>query len=189
MLKKQLKERSGAKCEMCGNTEDLHIYTVAPQTAETINNSILACGTCIAQIDEKEETQANHWRCLNESMWSEVPAVQVVSYRMLHRLKSEGWTQDLLDMMYMEAETEKWAKQGLPDENAVVHKDAFGAVLQAGDTVVLTQSLNVKGSSAQAKRGTAVRRISLVPNNPEQIEGRVDGQMIVILTKYVKKSN
>jgi protein PhnA len=38
-------------------------------------------------------------------------------------------------------------------------------------------------------RGTAVRGISLVPDNPEQIEGRVEGQQIVILTKFVKKAN
>jgi len=46
----------------------------------------------------------------------------------------------------------------------------------------------VKGSSMVAKRGTAVRGISLVRDNPEQIEGRVNGQQIVILTKFVKKS-
>ena len=37
--------------------------------------------------------------------------------------------------------------------------------------------------------GTAVRNIRLVPNNTEQIEGRIDGQLIVILTKYVKKQS
>ena len=38
-----------------------------------------------------------------------------------------------------------------------------------------------------AKQGTAVRRISLDPDNPEYIEGKVEGQNIVIITKYVKK--
>jgi electron transport complex protein RnfE len=59
-------------------------------------------------------------------------------------------------------------------------------VLQAGDTVTLIKDLDVKGSSLVAKRGTAVRNIGLT-SNPEHIEGRVDGQRIVILTKYVKK--
>jgi len=40
----------------------------------------------------------------------------------------------------------------------------------------------------QAKIGTAVRNIKLVHDNTEQIEGKIDGQQIVILTKYVKKS-
>jgi len=33
-----------------------------------------------------------------------------------------------------------------------------------------------------------VRNISLVPDNGGQIEGRVEGQRIVILTEFVKKS-
>ena len=61
-------------------------------------------------------------------------------------------------------------------------------MLEAGDTVVLIKTLDVKGSNFSAKRGTAVRKISLVADNPEHIEGRVNGQQIVILTKYVKKS-
>ena len=82
----------------------------------------------------------------------------------------------------------EWADDtdtGVVDE---VHKDANGQVLQQGDTVVLIQDLNVKGANFTAKRGTAVRRITLVNGNPEQIEGRVNDQNIVILTKYVKKS-
>jgi protein PhnA len=62
-------------------------------------------------------------------------------------------------------------------------------VLQAGDTVVLIKDLDVKGAGFTAKRGTAVRGISLVADNPEQIEGRVNGQQLVLLTKFVKKSN
>jgi protein PhnA len=39
-----------------------------------------------------------------------------------------------------------------------------------------------------AKQGTAVRRIALDPENATYIEGKVDGQQIVILTQYVKKT-
>jgi len=38
------------------------------------------------------------------------------------------------------------------------------------------------------KRGTAVRNIGLVADNPAQIEGRVNDQRIVILTEFVKKA-
>ena len=55
------------------------------------------------------------------------------------------------------------------------------------DTVTLIKDLNVKGANFTAKRGTAVRGISLVADNAEQIEGRVNGQKIVILTQFVKK--
>jgi protein PhnA len=47
--------------------------------------------------------------------------------------------------------------------------------------------LDVKGANFTAKRGTAVRNIRLVHDNPEQIEGKINGQGIVILTQYVKK--
>ncbi|WP_372653863.1 PhnA domain-containing protein, partial [Draconibacterium sp.] len=52
----------------------------------------------------------------------------------------------------------------------------------------MIKDLNVKGGGFTAKRGTAVRNISLVHDNPEHIEGKVNGQHIVILTQYVKKN-
>lgn len=107
---------------------------------------------------------------------------------MLSHLRAEGWTQDLLDMLYLEEEVLAWAKATEQDEDAVIHKDSNGVVLQSGDNVVLIKDLPVKGSSMVAKRGTAVRRISLDHENAEYIEGKVDGQQIVILTKYVKKT-
>ena len=94
----------------------------------------------------------------------------------------------MLDMMYMNEETSEWAKSLEPDEDAVVHLDSNGVKLEAGDTVILIKDLAVKGTSMVAKRGIAVRRISLDQNNPNHIEGKVDGQHIVILTQYVKKS-
>jgi protein PhnA len=48
--------------------------------------------------------------------------------------------------------------------------------------------LDVKGAGFTAKRGTAVRNVNLVNDNPEHIEGKVIGQFIVILTQFVKKS-
>jgi len=125
-------------------------------------------------------------------MWSEVPAVQVVSWRMLNRLSAEGWAADLLDMMYLEDETLNWAKAFDDDDAAEsdeIHKDALGSPLQTGDSVVLTKTLDVKGSSLNAKLGTVVKNIRLVENNTDQIEGRIEGQVIVILTKYVRKQN
>ena len=84
----------------------------------------------------------------------------------------------------MDEDTAAWAKEGEEDdsEEAIVHKDSNGVVLANGDSVVVIKDLNVKGSSIVAKRGEAVRNISLVWDNAEQIEGRVGGQQIVILT-------
>ncbi len=191
-IQKELQKRSNSTCELCGATNDLGVYEVPPTSTASVENSLLACGTCVEQIENPEKVDVNHWRCLNDSMWSQVPAVQVMAWRMLNRLRSEGWTLELLDMLYLDDETLAWAKatgEGQNEEEKVQHLDSNGAVLQTGDTVVLIKTLNVKGSSLTAKRGTSVRRISLVHDNPEQIEGKVDGQQIVILTKYVKKSN
>jgi len=187
---KELQERSNSKCELCGATENLNIYEVPPVSTGGIDGSLLACKTCIDQIENPENTDANHWRCLNDSMWNEHAAVQVVAWRMLSRLKGEGWPQDLLNMMYLEEETLVWAKatgEGVDDSEKIIHRDSNGVILEAGDSVVLIKDLPVKGSSMVAKRGTAVRRISLDNDNAEYIEGKVDGQQIVIITKFVKK--
>lgn len=188
-LEQELFQRSGSQCELCGSKEDLQVYEI-PDSPAAAENHILICGGCKEQIEDPEKVEPNHWRCLNDSMWSPVPAVQVMAWRMLNRLKAEGWPQDLLDMMYMEEEQLEWAKAGqATGESAggVIHKDSNGVTIEAGDTVVLIKDLPVKGSSMVAKRGTAVRRVSLVHDNPEQVEGKVDGQQIVILTKFVKK--
>lgn len=184
----ELQARSESKCELCGATDNLNVFEVAPSDSSA-DQSVLICATCHDQIENSEKIDANHWRCLNDSMWSQVPAVQVIAWRMLTQLRAEGWPQDLLDMLYLDDEVLAWAKAGIADENAVKHVDSNGAVLEAGDSVTLIKDLDVKGSSLTAKRGTAVRSIRLVQDNPEQIEGRVDGQTIVILTKFVKKSN
>lgn len=182
--------RSESKCELCSATEKLAMYEVAPVSQGNADDSVLLCETCRDQIVNPENMDVNHWRCLNDSMWSQVPAVQILAWRMLSRLKSEGWPQDLLDMLYLDDELLAWAKatgEGLSSEDVVKHKDSNGALLEAGDTVTLIKDLNVKGASFTAKRGTSVRGISLVTDNPEHIEGKVNGQQIVILTKFVKK--
>lgn len=187
---KKLQQRSGTKCELCGADENLTIYEVPPLSKGNENDSILACNTCIDQIDNPENVNANHWRCLNDSMWSEISAVQVVAWRMLTRLRAEGWPQDLLDMMYLDEDNLEWAKATGEGEDAadkIIHRDVNGVILQAGDSVVLIKDLKVKGSSLIAKQGTAVRRISLDRENEKYIEGKVGPTQIVIITDYVKK--
>ncbi|MFC1545984.1 PhnA domain-containing protein [Pseudomonadota bacterium] len=187
-IESELQARSESKCELCGSTETLAAYEVAPSDGSA-DQTVLACETCRDQIENPDRVDANHWRCLNDSMWSQIPPVQVVAWRMLTRLRAEGWPQDLLDMLYLDDETLSWAQAGGEAEvDSVKHLDSNGALLEAGDTVTLIKDLDVKGSSITAKRGTAVRGIRLVADNPEQIEGRVEGQQIVILTKFVKKS-
>jgi len=190
-IESELQTRSESRCELCTATESLAAYEIPASPHDGADAAVLICETCRDQIENPDNVDANHWRCLNDSMWSQVPAVQVMAWRMLNRLKGEGWPQDLLDMMYLEDDVRVWAEADSDDSAAdsAVHRDSNGAVLEAGDTVTLIKDLNVKGGGFTAKRGTAVRGIRLVADNAEHIEGRVSGQQIVILTQFVKKSN
>lgn len=184
-----LVKRSGNKCELCGAADNLKVYEVPPATGN-MDDAILICPKCLAQIEKKEELDNSHWQCLTTSMWSEVPAVQVMAWRMLNRLRNESWAAEQLDMLYLDDDKLTWAKASGDHENDAsvdLHKDCYGAVLQNGDNVVLTKSLDVKGSTVNAKVGTVIRNIRLVAGNTEQIEGRIEGQQIVVLTKYLRK--
>lgn len=189
-LEKKLYERSNSKCELCGNSEDLKILLLKEE-AISLDNSVLICSTCKNQVENPETTDSNHWRCLTDSMWNENKPVQVVAWRMLNRLRNEGWPQDLLDMMYLEEETLVWAAatgEGEDDDDKIIHKDANGNILNDGDSVVLLKDLEVKGANFTGKRGAAVHNIKLIWDNAEQLEGRLENQTVVILTQFVKKT-
>ena len=134
-LLKTLETRSNTSCELCSSPKDLTSYAIEPSKNDDENDHILICNTCKEQIENPDTMDANHWRCLNDSMWSEVKAVQVMVYRILFNLRNEGWPQGLLDMLYLDEETLAWAKD-ISDEK-LIHKDSNGVVLENGDSVVL----------------------------------------------------
>jgi protein PhnA len=186
-----LKKRSNGVCELCASSSNLSVYEVPPATGN-MDDAIYVCKTCLDQIEKKELLDSAHWQCLNTSMWSEASAVQVVSWRMLNRLRNESWASEAIDMMYLDEEKLACAKASGDHEGSSevdLHRDANGHILRSGDNVVLVKSLDVKGSTINAKLGTVVRNIRVVDGNTEQIEGRVEGQLIVILTKYVRKQH
>ena len=186
-----LQDRSNNQCELCASKNSLSQYTIPPSLNENVANDVLVCKTCLDQIEGNTEMDVNHWRCLNDSMWSEHVAVQIMAWRMLQRLRNEGWPKDLLDMMYLDDEALALARatgEHEDESGKIIHRDVNGVILENGDSVVLIKDLKVKGSSMVAKQGTAVRNIRLDHENAEYIEGKVDGQQIVIITKYVKKT-
>lgn len=189
-LEEAILERSGNICELCKSDSSLSLYEVPGNSGKDEASCIMICEKCLAQIDKKEELDSEHWAVLSETMWSEVPGVQVVAWRMLNRLRSLSWAAESLDMLYLDETNLEWAKSTHDHEDhgsVQLHKDSNGAILQTGDTIVLTRSLDVKGSTLNAKMGTVVKNIRLVDDNTEQIEGKIEGQTIVILTKYVRK--
>lgn len=64
--------------------------------------------------------------------------------------------------------------------------DSNGNALQDGDSVQLIKDLKVRGSSMVIKQGTVVKKIRLT-DNPEEIDGKVDGTKIVLRTEFLKK--
>lgn len=189
---KLLKERSGDICELSGVAGvPLFVYELPHSAGKGLESSLLLCEKCIAQIEKREVPESTYWeKILPVTIWSEIPAIQVVSWRMLNRFRNESWAVDTLEMAYLEEALLEWAKAAgdhTNDTDLLFHKDANGHILQNGDTVTLIKDLDVKGSSLTAKVGTAVRNIRLVHDNPEQIEGKIENQALVILTKFVKK--
>ncbi len=109
---------------------------------------------------------------------------------MLQRLRNESWAADALDMLYLDEDQLQWAKATGDHENdsdVEFHLDSNGQRLHEGDTAILVKTLDVKGTSFSARAGTVVKNIRLVKDNVEQIEGKIENQQIVILTKYVRK--
>lgn len=168
-------------CALC-NSSEATPFEVTPKS-ETVQ----LCATCRGGL-ENSPTDGPHWQCLNEAIWSTEPAVQVLAYRLLKALPEAPWAREVLEIAYLEPEVMALAEAGVTEQPDVVHRDSNGAVLAASDTVTLIKDLPVKGAGFTAKRGTAVRNIALVSDNAAHIEGRVEGQRIVILTQFVKKS-
>ncbi len=153
-------------CELCGSNNNVKPFKVEPKE-EYVN----LCEECRNQI-ESGKLDENHFQCLNDSMWSEKSAVKVLTYRLLKELGRS----DLLDMMYLEPDEEAWA-----NTEVEVKKDAYGNVLQNGDSVMVIKDLNVKGGST-IKRGEVFKNIRL-----GDTPGHILAKNIYIKTEFIKK--
>ncbi len=189
----QVRRRAEGKCELCGAGDELAIHPVtsgAPDSSETSERSVLLCGVCHGQVEGALPLDAKHWFCLQEAAWSDVPVVQVVSYRLLHRLTGEGWATDLIDQLYLDEQTLDWARAGLEASDGDARPptvDSNGTELADGDSVTLIKDLDVKGAGFVAKRGTLVKNIRLT-DDPENVDGRVNKVAIVLKTRFLKKA-
>jgi protein PhnA len=188
---KSLLERANNSCEICSQTStDLNIYTVPTHNFNTDADVVILCNNCNAGITNNDYANAENFRGIQGSIWSETSSVKVLSYKIAQQLLTIDWAQEVVDSAYLTEEELAWANsEAEATANIVVHKDAYGAVLQSGDNILLTENLNVKGTNFIAPKGTKVPKIRLVADNAEQIEGKIEGSTIVILTKFVRKSN
>ena len=70
------------------------------------------------------------------------------------------------------------------DDEIQVTKDAHGNILAQGDTVISTQ--NLMAGKEKIQKGTKVKNIRLT-DDPEVIEGKIDGVLMVLKTCFFKK--
>jgi len=190
IAEKTLAARSNNSCELCAASTSLTVYAVPPSSDGNPEDSIYACSSCVEQLNKQTPLDESHWSCLLTSMWSEHVPVKVVAWRMLQRMRNETWAADALDMLYLDDEQLAWARATGDHENdsaVQFHIDSNGQRLSDGDTIVLVKTLDVKGTSFSARAGTVVKNIRLIADNVEQVEGKIENQQIVILTKYTRK--
>ena len=112
LLGKNLARRARSKCEICAASGvRLTIYEVPPVPSEPeFDACLMLCETCKTQLENPKKLEPNHWRCLTKSIWSEVPAVQVVSLRQLRKLsEKQSWALEALEYAYPEAKIVQWA--------------------------------------------------------------------------------
>ncbi len=111
-LAKDLVRRSRSHCELCEkNGVRLEGYELDPLPEEpSLENTLFICDGCHKQIAAPAKIIPNQWRFLSTAMWSEVPAVQVMSIRMLRRIaKTEHWAKELLEHAYLDPGLQEWA--------------------------------------------------------------------------------
>ncbi len=114
LLGKDLTRRSRAKCELCttsGVALSIYEVPVAPKDPD-LAHVIHVCDACSSQLDKPKSIQSSHWRVLSETVWSEVPAAQVLSVRILkHLAKTEGWAQEILESAYLDEDLTTWIEE------------------------------------------------------------------------------
>jgi len=112
---KDLVRRSRSHCELCGkNGVKLEVHEVTPLEEEpSVDACVFICEGCHRQVDDPKKIMPTHWRCLNNSLYSEVPAVQVIAFRLLRHIagKGEHWAEELMEHAYLESEIEDWANE------------------------------------------------------------------------------
>ena len=178
-----LQERSD-QCEVCSQKEDVFAFeVVSTNRPVSIETCIVLCSLCHDHMSNPTDQSQYHWSCLYESIWSPVPAVQVLAWRILNPHDSEGWAQDLLGQLYLDEDLQVWAEN---DGQIPATLDNNGVELHSGDSVYLIKDLDVKGASFVAKRGTTVRNIR-VGDDPAYVEGKVNGTSLMIKTAFIKK--
>ena len=112
-LGKDLARRAKSKCELTGAAGvKLLPYEVPPVAREPdLDRTLLISEACHEVLDHPSRLQGRGWQCLAETVWSELPAQQVVAWRMLRKLaEREDWAREVLEGVFLDDDIEAWAK-------------------------------------------------------------------------------
>ncbi len=112
-LGKDLARRAKSKCELTGASGvPLRPYEVPPVSEDPdIVRTLLISEACHEALEKPGKLMGREWQCLAEIVWSEMPAVQVVAWRMLNCLaKREDWAREVIEEVFLDEEVEAWAK-------------------------------------------------------------------------------
>jgi protein PhnA len=110
---KDLARRAKSKCEITGAAGvPLVAYEVPPVAAEPeLDRTLLVSHDCLEMLQHPKRLAGRGWQHLAEAVWSEMPAVQVVAWRMLSELaKREDWAREVLEEVFLDPEVEEWAR-------------------------------------------------------------------------------
>lgn len=102
---KDLARRAKSKCELSGASGvPLHVYEIPPTPNEPqMSRCIMISESVIDQLNKPSLIVPDQWRNLGELIWSEIPAIQIMTCRILTYIaQQEKWAQDILDEAYLD---------------------------------------------------------------------------------------
>lgn len=112
-LGKDLTRRAKSKCELTGASGiPLRLYEVPPITSEPkLERTLMLSELCLTALERPKSLAGQEWRCLTETVWAELPAAQVVAWRMLNVLATrEDWARSALEEVFLDPEVQEWAE-------------------------------------------------------------------------------
>ena len=110
MLGRELARRSGSKCELCLTAGTrLNVFEVPPASGDTDSGKcVFICDTCLSGIFDPLKL-IDHWRCLNERIWSDLKPVKIISAIILRKISVKiSWAADIMDEVYLDEEENEW---------------------------------------------------------------------------------
>ena len=113
-LGKELTRRAGSKCELCeSGGVPLSPYEIPPAPPEpSVDHCVFICDSCRSQIEKPKSIRPETWRPLTNTVWSDLPPVQVMAIRVLsHLAKSEPWASEILDNVFADEKIDSWATE------------------------------------------------------------------------------